>query len=228
MWKVGKEREPTVVCSLVKSPVIYLEPIAKAEITLLMEEYRSQEWLAYLKGRVSEETTNIFIEELSVPPHKEASGASAEAEPFHIPDDCVGIIHSHHTMGAFHSGVDQDYVDKNFPVSITVARDNGKGLTFDAVSYRKTPCGKGVALKCTVKLVQPQPLFDRDTFLNLAKENIDKGKKVFKAVKYFEDKNFPSIREQLPHKNLPYSGYTDYVIDENGKVLGKDEIRHLL
>ena len=177
MWKVDKEQESAIQCSLIKSPTVYIEPIPRQKIQLLMSEYTHQEWLAYLKGRISEKD-NIFVEDILVPPHAEASGGSAEAEPFHIPKDCVGIIHSHHGMGAFHSGTDQSYVDKNFPVSITVARGNGD-LTFDAVSYTQTPCGKGTTLKSSVKYVQPQLPFDKDTFLKESKKNIDKGKRVY-------------------------------------------------
>lgn len=181
MWKVGKENEPTIQCSLVKSPTIYLEPIPRSKIQFLMKEYPNQEWLAYMTGRISEKA-NLFVENISVPPHKEASGGSAEAEPFHIPENCVGVIHSHHSMGAFHSATDQAYVDKNYPVSITVAR-NGDSLSFDAVSYQETPCGKGITLKSSVEYAQPpEPLFDKDSFLKGAKENIDKGKRFIPVV----------------------------------------------
>jgi len=84
-------------------------------------------------------------------------------------------------MGAFHSGTDQSYVDKNFPVSITVAKKT-QDLEFDAISYQTTQCGKGTTVTCPVKYVLPEPLFDKGEFLTTAKENIDKGKKFIPVV----------------------------------------------
>lgn len=174
-WHV-KEKEKDVICSLVDSPVIYLEPIPRHKIEILMDEYPNQEWLGYLVGSVSEKK-NVFVEDISIPPHENVSSVSAEAKPFNIPEKCVGIIHSHHHMGAFHSGTDQTYVDKNFLVSITVARGN-QGLSFDAVNNQKTPCGKTVTGKSVVKYVRPEPSFDVEVFLTEAKANIDMGKTV--------------------------------------------------
>ena len=176
-WEIKKKRDDFVVCSLVNQPVVYLEPTPRQKIELLMGAYPHQEWLAYLVGSVSEKG-NIFIEDISVPPHASVSGASAEAEPFYQPEKCVGIIHSHHSMGAFHSGVDRDYVDGAYPTSITVANKGGV-IEYDAVTCAKTPCGKMSQGKATVKYVAPKPLFDTETWLKEAKENIDKGKKVY-------------------------------------------------
>lgn len=205
-WKVKKADEG-VKCSLVSNPVIYIEPIPKYKIELLMEEYASQEWLAYLVGKVSKKN-NIFVEDISVPPHESVTSASAEAEPFNIPDDCVGIIHSHHSMGAFHSGTDQNYVDKNFLVSITVAR-NTAGLSFDAVSCQQTPCGKTTTGKSVVKYVRPDPTFDSEAFLKEAKDNIDKGKFSRVVIRYGNEK--PSWPEENDDEfsNLGITGYSD-------------------
>lgn len=217
MWKVGKDQEPTIQCSLVRAPAVYLEPIPRSKIQFLMKEYPNQEWLAYMTGRISEKE-NIFVEDISVPPHKEASGASAEAEPFHIPENCVGFIHSHHTMGAFHSATDQAFVDKNYPVSITVARKDDS-LTFDAVSYQETPCGKGITLKSSVKYVQPEPLFDKDSFLKGAKKNIDKGKKFIPVT-------YKYVRP--PYRGVTYPPYGEgYAMDDEGNALSQQELQDI-
>ncbi len=176
-WGKADTETEKVVCSEVSVPDIYIEAIPRQKIGYLMEEYPHQEWLAYLVGKKSDHE-KFFVEDISIPPHTESSMASAEAEPFHIPDKCIGIIHSHHRMGAFHSATDRDYVDKNFPVSITVAFGEGSNLAYDALSYQITPCGKRIVLDCTVKYVQPPPLFNKDKFLNKAKENIEKAHKV--------------------------------------------------
>jgi len=216
----GKQKaEEHIQCSLVRAPTVYLEPVVRQKIGILMEEYPHQEWLAYLTGRMSEKG-NIFVEDMIVPPHKEVSGASAEAEPQHQPSNCVGIIHSHHSMGAFHSGTDQAYVDKNYPVSITVARNGVNELTYDAVSYVRTPCGKDTILKSTVKYVQPEPLFDKDTWLKEAKENIERGKRIYKPV--VQPQSFVPVRYRLAEFN------GDYVTDNEGHILSRKELNEIL
>jgi hypothetical protein len=172
-WKVKEQEE--ITCSLVEKPRIILNIRVQYKIELLMKEYTNQEWMGYLTGNISKNT--LYAKDLVIPPHAEASGASAEAEPFHVPDNCLGVIHSHHGMGAFHSGTDKDYVDKNYPVSITVAR-NGT-FTYDAVSVAKTPCGKTVYSPCTVLLERVKPDFNAEEWMKEAKDNIEKNKKFY-------------------------------------------------
>jgi len=179
-WGVNKKDDRFVQCSLVKDVIIFIGNKPRQKIEFLMEEYAHQEWLAYLVGKQSKKE-NFFIEDIFIPPHAEASSTSAEAEPFHIPQKCVGVIHSHHSMGAFHSATDKEHVDQNFPISITVAKRN-TALEFDAVSYRTTLCGKVASVKGEVKYVQPTPLFNKAKFLRKAKANIEKGKKIYTVV----------------------------------------------
>uniref|UniRef100_A0A6M3KBB0 Putative prokaryotic JAB domain contining protein n=1 Tax=viral metagenome TaxID=1070528 RepID=A0A6M3KBB0_9ZZZZ len=225
MWGKQQAQEAQITCSLIHNPVVYIESTPRAKIELLMKEYPHQEWLAYLTGRISEKE-NIFVEDISIPPHKEASGASAEAEPFHTPENCVGFIHSHHTMGAFHSGIDQSHVDKNYPVSITVAKNGGNELVYDGVSYTQTPCGKDTTLKATVKYVQPSPLFDSKKWLTEAKANIDKGRKIYQPK--VVGAVYP--RHSISKEPLLYSDYTDsfgYTVDGQGFVLTQKELEEM-
>lgn len=213
-WRVKKEHEEAIQCSFIKSPVIYIELAPRRKIELLMEKYTYQEWLGYLVGRLTDKE-NFFVEDLVIPPHAFAYGASAEAEPFHIPDRCVGIIHSHHSMGAFHSVTDQDHVDKNFPVSITVARGGqGQGLVYDAVSYQTTPCGKSTTSKGVVKYVAPPPPFDTEVFLKDAEKNIDKGKRIYTPNHALTTYN--------PHF------HEDFFTDGQGRVMSQTEINEHL
>lgn len=226
MWGKPVTTDDKLVCSLTKPPTIFIEPVPRQKIQYLMDEYSHQEWLAYLVGRISEKE-NIFVEDISVPPHAHAYGAEAEAEPFHIPDNCVGIIHSHHSMGAFHSGTDSNYVDKNFPVSIVVARGNG-GLTYDAVSFAKTPCGRATTGKPEVKYVQFKPLFDKDKFLAEAKENIDKAKITARTrypVSMLGCGNYPyvPVRHRISDPTLG-----NFVVDQNGRVIPQHELEDIL
>lgn len=202
-WKIpkGKELEAPVQCSLVHTPTIFIEPIPKRKIELLMDKYPSQEWLGYLVGKISEKE-NFFVEDLVIPPHSEATGGSAEATPlsydeekgytFFTPDNCIGVIHSHNTMGAFHSGTDQEYVDRSFPVSITVSKRGGD-LEYDTVSNQTTPCGKKLTAQGVIKFVQPIPLFDVDSFIKEAEENIDKARRKARVVVYGSDRAYEGL-----------------------------------
>ena len=216
-WRVKKEEDNSIQCSLVKAPVVFFEPIPRQEMELLMAKYPRREWLGYLVGKIEE--GNFFVEGLSIPPHKEAGAASAEAEPFHIPDRCIGVIHSHNGMGAFHSGTDQDYVDKNFPVSVTVSKRDGNSLEFDTVSYQVTLCGKGTTVKGCVKYVQPEPPPIPESWFKEAVKNIKKGIEKRPVVR------ISGCNSGAYQRSLPYSGYKDFVTDERGRVIPMAEFQ---
>lgn len=169
-WK-GKTEE--IQCSLVEGKKVILSLRVQNKVKLLMNEYKHQEWLGYLVGKVNKQS--IQVQDLVIPPHRVATGASAEAEEGHWPDKCIGILHSHHTMGAFHSGVDQNHVDANYPVSITVANRAGT-VEYDAVAKCTTICGKQTTIKVRVYLDMPKLDFDAKQFLQEAIENIEKAK----------------------------------------------------
>jgi hypothetical protein len=235
----GKEQKPVekITCSLVCSPKVYLEPVPKQKLEYLMEEYPSQEWLAYMKGRISKEG-NFHIEDLYVPPHASASGGSAEAEPFTQPKNCLGVMHSHHHMGAFHSGTDDSHVDRNYPLSITVAFGQGKALTFSAISFNKTPCGKELMVNCTVFYVANKPLFNKEAFLSHAKKNIEKGKpdlsQYYQGMGFCQDTNGVYVYGKDNYIPAKYrikdakDNLETIVTDKEGHVLGKEEVQDLL
>jgi len=214
-WTVKKRPDNGVQCSLCKAPNIFIEPVPADKIRLLMDEYTHTEWIAYLVGKENKDSGDIFVEDIVIPPHEEANGASCLAEPFHIPKQgCVGVIHSHHSMGAFHSGQDDHTVDRNFPISITVSKKT-TNLEWDAISHVTTPCGKHTTLKCPVKYVQLRPLFDRQEFLAGAKKKIEKG--IDKPTV-----SFVPIRYRLQDENL------NCVIDGTGKVISGQEYKKLM
>jgi hypothetical protein len=199
-WKVATR--PTISCSQVKEPDVYLERVVIDKIGLLMDAYPHQEWLGYLAG--IQEEDNFLVEDLIIPPHASANGGSAEAEPFNIPVNCIGLIHSHHTMGAFHSGTDQAHVDRNYPISITVAKKSGGQLEYDTISCRRTECGKEATVKGHIKYVQPRPEFNTEEWLAGAKTNIDKGVRVYQY--------------QAPVTHVKYANGQEY-IDRQGELI---------
>lgn len=246
-WGQSQRGEDEITCSLVPSPLILIDVKAKQKIHLLMEEYTNREWLAYLIGYQTE-AGNYIIEDISVPPHKDSSYGSAEAEPFNIPDGCVGVIHSHHGMGAFHSGTDQTYVDRNYPVSVTVAKGEGTNLKYSTVSVTETPCGKPIKLECEVKYLAPEPDFDVEDWVNKAKADIDKGQWKGYVTSYGgkKDGGFGTAAKEaedikLPSQQPPLLGNGERVIthqmvrdvrkaihDSRGIVLTRSEIEDIL
>ena len=196
-WRVASTKEEPIHCSLVKSPIIYIEPVPKTKIELLLDEYPHREWVGYLVGQIAEE--NFFVDDITIPPHKEALAAAAEVEPFNIPDNCIGIIHSHNTMGAFHSGTDHDYVDQNFPVSITVAlKLNATEPEFDVISHAITACGKHISVAGSIKFVQPEPEFDVEEFIKGATENINMGIKTVTSYVRGLIPDYPGCKVHVP------------------------------
>lgn len=202
-WGDNQTKEDEVTCSLVANPYIFLGLTARQKIVFLIEEYTNREWIAYLVGNRSEEG-HFVVNDISVPPHKESHYTSAEAEPMNIPANCIGIVHSHHSMAAFHSSIDQTYVDKNFPVSIVVAKSTDGTLAWDAVSIQDTPCGKTVSHKGIVKYIQPEPLFDTEAWLKEAMEQIDKGKETTIVYGYQWNKETDKeVQGALPETTVP-------------------------
>jgi len=218
-WTVKRPANDNVVCSLCKPPMIYIEPIPLDKIQLLLEAYPRTEWIGYLVGEENRDSGDIFIEDIVIPPHEEADSVSCLAEPFNIPKQgCIGVIHSHHSMGAFHSGQDDHTVDRNFPISITVSKRNSN-LEWDAISYAVTPCGKHTLLKCSLKYVQPKPLFDRKGWLDKAKENIDKGMRP--KVVQTPSNGYVPVRYRLPEGEK-------FAVDSSGRVLSAKEYQEAM
>ena len=202
-WKVkGRETVKGLRCSLVEIDKVHVEPIPREKIELLMKEYPHQEWMAYLVGEKKE--NSYRVKDIAVPPHAYAGAGSAEAEPFSQPEGCVGVIHSHHGMGAFHSGTDHNHVDRNYPISVTVAR-KARELEWDVATFAVTPCGKALEGKSEISFLNPKPLFNHKAFLDEAKANIRKGKgREIQSVKMDSE---AEINRGDGHFPIKYHGY---------------------
>jgi len=130
---VWKCELPTVSsCGLAKVPTVYVEGRAHAKIQALLEEYDKLEWLAWCVGEASEDA--IHIRDIEVPEQR-VTAVTAEAISL-PPEGTVGVIHSHHSMGAFFSSTDHDTMNPNARVSIVVS---SKGWA--AKARVQVPCG---------------------------------------------------------------------------------------
>jgi proteasome lid subunit RPN8/RPN11 len=103
------------------------------------------EWIAYLNGTRSADGFEVVVKEFTIP-QQYRSGSEAEIvggkDGVALADDVVGVIHSHHRMGAFFSGTDTGELNPRFPSSIVVAiANNSLGFNYKAEGKVVLPCG---------------------------------------------------------------------------------------
>lgn len=140
---------------------IVISRVVKNKIDILMKQYRSTEWLGYLIG----DRETLRIHDMIIPKQEVSSARVDVLGPIER-QDIIGVIHSHHSMGAFFSSVDDTYINGNHNLSIVVAHNGVK-----AVVRWTTPCGSKMLVDGKV-VVERENLFDEDAFLEDAIENI--------------------------------------------------------
>ena len=210
-WRT-KTTQPlqNIQCSFVQKPVIHLMPLVQAKIPALMNSYPHTEWCGYLVGQPVAD--GYVIDDLVIPPHEASEGGYCLAEPFHEPKGCIGFLHSHHGMGAFHSGQDAMTVDKNYPISLVVA--NRQGLDYAPLVNMETPCHQKFQTTAIISLITatlPLP----HGWLETAITNINKPHTVKVLL-------LPvSIARQLPSTTVYLKPYT---VDNQGNL--RDKLGH--
>ena len=103
-------------CGLVTKPTVILSKAVKDKVYALMDSIRSSEWLGYLIGQ-DFTVTDLFI------PLQSVTLGSVDVKKQDLPKGIIGTVHSHHSMGAFLSGTDQEYLEGNHSITIVVADD---------------------------------------------------------------------------------------------------------
>ena len=164
-----------IQCSFIQKPVIHLMQTVQAKLEALMNQYPHREWCSYLVG--DKVNDGWIIQDLVVPPHEASEGGYCLAEPFHEPPACIGFLHSHHSIGAFHSGQDAHTVDKNYTISITVAKRAGQTqIEYAPLVNMETPCHQHYQSIAIISLVVTSVPLSQD-WLTKAIANIDKPHK---------------------------------------------------
>ena len=143
--------------------VIY--PLANLKIKELMKMFTNIEWLAYMIG---EKTNNHFIIKDLLIPKQEISSGSVDNIEFTVPEGTplIGVIHSHHHMGAGFSGTDENWINQNHDLSIVVSHSAMK-----AKVRWKTPCG-GLHLMEADIVFDYGLDWDKESFKKEVEENI--------------------------------------------------------
>src|SRR3990167_6227322 len=121
-----------------KKKVILFQPEDIRRIKALLKKFEHKEWLLYLYGDIVED--GAIISGMTIPKQEVSGGSVDEISP-PLPG-CIGTIHSHNSMGAFHSGTDQAHLETNHTVAITV---NNK-LEFDSTIQIKSECNRPVLI----------------------------------------------------------------------------------
>ena len=149
---VWKSKLPIVsCCGRVTPPAVFISDAAEAKVQALMQRMGTCEWMAWLIGEARPDS--IVVEDLEVP-EQVVTAASVEVVASDVPARCVGVMHSHHDMGAFFSKTDDDATNPNVPVSIVVARKNG-GLEWRAMVRVALPCGYYLMTEAPVRRLFP-------------------------------------------------------------------------
>lgn len=125
--------------------------------------YDKNEWMAFLVGTRTPDGLQIMVTDLRVPLQTRGHGSCETVKEEPLAPDVVGVIHSHHTMGAFFSQTDDTKLNPRFPTSIVVAQTkwntgtefNLLGFCYKAEGKVMLPCGTPGIVNFTV---QPYPM----------------------------------------------------------------------
>lgn len=160
-WKCEIEQ---IECGFFK-PEVHLSYVVHHKIQQLMTKIGHYEWLGYLAGTVKDYV--FTISGISIPEQVVTSGQVEVLPEARLPKEMVGVIHSHHSMGSFFSGTDEEFVNANHQVSIVVSN---KG--YKAHIKAKMKCGEWAETECEVEVVYPN--YDTARFIEEAVTHIHK------------------------------------------------------
>jgi proteasome lid subunit RPN8/RPN11 len=119
------------------------------EIAGTLKKQIGLEWGAILTGTRSKDGLQVDVTGMLVPKNQIRSAGNVEFPKMVLREDVVGVIHSHHSMGAFFSGTDYASFNNKFPSSIVVSskvdennpQEVWLGFSYLAVGQVILPCG---------------------------------------------------------------------------------------
>ena len=145
IWE--NEYEQVKTCCNIPIFTVQITGECYLKIKSLMATQKNKEWLAYLQGEIKDDKPKnendgnheitYTVNDLFIP-KQVVSYASVNVVNSELPENCIGVMHSHHSMGAFMSSTDRDWINSNHNLSIVVAKDDMKAQ----VRYF-SPCSNG-------------------------------------------------------------------------------------
>lgn len=120
------------------------------DLHTLMKRMGGKEYAAYLLGHIQEDGIP-YVSDYYIP-DQEVTSVEADITEVVLPEEVqatkIGWIHSHHSMGAFHSG--RDEMSMNYPLNVVIS------TTGYVATYRHpATCGRIVRSKVEITLVEP-------------------------------------------------------------------------
>ena len=164
-WDSGIEILKT--CGHMKIPKYHVnfEVLADEKIKSLQDYFPNLEWLAYLVGEVDHDKKNVLVTDLVIPDSQNVTGVNVYNVEYGWNEgkSIIGVIHSHHTMGAFFSGTDDAYINQNHDVSIVVSTHRGSPIKGQV--RMKTLCGSYILAEDLTFSVNRESELDSDKFV---------------------------------------------------------------
>lgn len=139
--------------------IITMPPELLAAISTAVTD--RHEWAIILYGKREQGGFMVRVEKIAIPPTQRRTSGNVDIDEVDLTPDVVGVLHSHHTMGAFFSGTDNDHFNDKFPTSIVVAVPKAQtntagpiaktlGFDYKAEGRVKLPCGALAVVKFRV------------------------------------------------------------------------------
>jgi len=116
-------------------PIVSVDCEVWEKIKAMSAEMKNKEWLGYLIGTIDRDDDYYKVTDIYVP-EQEVSYSTVNVIEDTMLEGIIGTVHSHHSMGAFHSKTDEDFVGSNHDICIVYSN---KGA---ATKIRQhLPCG---------------------------------------------------------------------------------------
>jgi len=131
-WETDIEVATVATCGAFSDKIkVSVSPQARAKMNLLMNRFKTIEWLAYLVG----DKETYTVDDIVIPKQRVTSVNVYVDEPVDVP--IIGVIHSHHDMGNNFSHTDDEYINQNHDISLCISNSGIKGQ-----ARVKTECGR--------------------------------------------------------------------------------------
>jgi len=177
-----------------ESVKVKIHRLVSEKISILMDLFPTTEWLGYLTGM--NENDIIIVNDILIPTQTASSGSVTNID-FSVPNgiSIIGVIHSHHGIGAFFSGTDNEWINQNHNLSIVVSKDKMLGQV-----RWKTPCNGLKIINADIS-IDFGLNWDREGFIKNTKELITQPVN-----------NFIRWYDMEEHKIIPYEKRKDIPI----------------